>query len=464
MEGNQMTKLFFILLTITSVINAYGQAPDTLWSRLYGGTNCIPYCTDEGANGIVPMQNGDFVLCGSSQEKVDSWGPNDVWVWKIDSIGRVLWSHSYGGKYDDIANSINKTKDGGFIVCGITYSYGAGSGDFWVLRLNSTGDTLWTKTFGDFHCNSANSVIQTTGGGFLVGGITLFSDNETHEDAVLLKIDSSGKTLWTKVWNNAGSITTVSQTPEGGYILVTGQSVVRTDSLANTLWSKPLQCYNVTCSSDETFIIVGSTRITKLNYNGSILWDGVLDSILIQNCPSILETYDHGYLIYAEMNTVTPKLIRTNSSGVVQWKWNIPNQSSQFKAVCTTNDSGYLAVGQTSSFNARNRDAWAVRFGKDTCSEAVSVNHNENNIKKCKLDWAIKQSNQYIQLTIRNENAVLHNTRPVLINLAGKKVGSFICNANNEYVLNRTQVAHGLHYCVINNASGQKISLPLYVE
>ena len=73
---------------------------------------------------------------------------SDIWVLKLDRDGTITWQKTYGGSGYDDAYSIQQTSDGGYIVAGDTYSFGAGSGDVWVLKLDQCGNITWQKTYG----------------------------------------------------------------------------------------------------------------------------------------------------------------------------------------------------------------------------------------------------------------------------------------------------------------------------
>ena len=82
----------------------------------------------------------------------------------------TLWTRTYGGSGDEWAYSVQQTADGGYIVAGYTYSFGAGGGDFYLVKTNSQGDTLWTRTYGGSDDDGAYSVQQTADGGYIVAG------------------------------------------------------------------------------------------------------------------------------------------------------------------------------------------------------------------------------------------------------------------------------------------------------
>jgi hypothetical protein len=98
-----------------------------------------------------------------------SW---DFWVLKLDALGNVTWQKTYGGTNTDVAESAQQTLDGGFVVAGRTGSFSAGGSDFWVLKLDALGNVSWQKTYGGADSDSAYSIQQTLDGGYILAGHT----------------------------------------------------------------------------------------------------------------------------------------------------------------------------------------------------------------------------------------------------------------------------------------------------
>jgi hypothetical protein len=462
----KMEKTGYMVLVVTAALCVYGQPPDTLWSRVYGSTDCIPFCPEEVGTGIVQKPDGNFVLCGYGVVKNGSLVQDNAWVWEIDSSGKLVWSKMYGGQYSEMAVSINRTRNNGFIVGARTNSFGAGETDIWLLCLDSTGDTLWTKTYGDFHANDVSEVVQTKDGGYAIGGFSQSISNGLKSNAWLIRTDSTGDTIWSKIWDSMGPITSLKQTDDGGFVFVDGESIMRTDSLGDSLWSTPVDGFNVISCSDETFAVAGRYSITKINYNGTLKWNGLYPYIDLNGSHLLHETYDHGFIVAGtEMDGRSGVLLRINSAGDLKWKTNIESPiSAEFRSMCMTPDSGFIAVGATNGFNARGVDAWAVRFGKDTGSAVSILNSKKNSGRSDVKSWYILRNKRRLQLIQRNENGSFRDINPSLFSLSGRKTGSFIRGGPGIFILNRAGIPGGLYYCVIESPFCAKVAIPVLVE
>ena len=174
--GNGNTDMY--LFKIDSVGNL-------LWSKTYGGTN-----VDWGMDLKQTLDTG-YILTGYSNSQ--SWDYN-IYVVKTDSIGDSLWTRTYGGNDWDFSYSIETTSDSGYIIAGETYSYGSGLSDGYAIKLDSLGDTLWTKTFGGGGKDVFYDVIETYNGNLLFAGSKTSVDGDT--DYWLVKTDNYGNELW----------------------------------------------------------------------------------------------------------------------------------------------------------------------------------------------------------------------------------------------------------------------------
>ncbi len=116
----------------------------------------------------------------------------ESWIIKLDSYGSASWQKTFGGYGWEEALSIKQTTDGGYIVAGYSSAFGVGySDDFWILKLDTSGDPTWQKTYGSIGQDRASFIQQTSDGGYIVAGHTN-SFGAGNADSWILKLDSNG--------------------------------------------------------------------------------------------------------------------------------------------------------------------------------------------------------------------------------------------------------------------------------
>ena len=157
------TIIFILILVIPT--SAFPQAPDSLWSRTFGSGESNDFC-------YSVQQNSDagYILVGWTLS--NGLGNYDFWLIMTDESGDSLWSRTYGGNQSEYCISVQQTTDAGYILLGRTSSFGAGSSDFWLVKIDENGDSLWSRTFGGTQGEYGYSVQQTTDGGYILGGKT----------------------------------------------------------------------------------------------------------------------------------------------------------------------------------------------------------------------------------------------------------------------------------------------------
>jgi hypothetical protein len=320
------------LVFVFGIVGLFAQAPDTAWTRTYGGTDY-----DNGYS-VQQTSDGGYIVVGYTR----SYGAGgvDVYLIKTNVSGDTLWTRTYGGTDYDNGYSVQQTSDGGYIVVGGTYSYGAGSGDVYLVKTNASGDTLWTKTYGGTDYDYGNSVQRTIDGGYIVAGGTYSYGGES--DVYLIKTNASGGTLWTRTY---GGIYidigySVWQTTDGGYIIAGG--------------------------TNSYGMGAGDVYLVKTNASGDALWIRTYGGAGSDYGYSVQQTTDGGYIVagytesYGEGGDVY--LIKTNASGDTLWTKTYGGDSSDYgNSVQQTSDRGYIIAGYTESYGAGYRDIYLIK-------------------------------------------------------------------------------------------------------
>jgi len=183
-----------------------------VWFRHYGGAG-----TDYAIS-IDQTSDGGYIVAGYTWSY--SYGNTDFAIYKLNSSGNKVWFKHYGGTSSDNAYSIQQTLDGGFIVAGNTSSFTYGGIDIAIYKLNSSGNKVWFKHYGGLDDDFPWSIKQTSDGGYVVAGSTL-SYTYGSGDFAIYKLDSSGNKTWFKHYGGTSGdyADSIQQTSDGGYIV-----------------------------------------------------------------------------------------------------------------------------------------------------------------------------------------------------------------------------------------------------
>ena len=151
------------------------------FAKTYGGSY------GDGAYSVQHTSDGGYIVAGGTYSFGAGW---DVFLIKTDAYGNIQWAKTYGGTREDWAYSVQQTSDGGYIVAGETNSFGAGW-DVFLIKTDAYGNVIWAKTYGGTNYDIASSVQQTSDGGYIVAGYT-GSFGAGYSDVFLIKTDANG--------------------------------------------------------------------------------------------------------------------------------------------------------------------------------------------------------------------------------------------------------------------------------
>jgi len=273
--------------------NAFGNVQ---WAKTYGGTD------GEWAFSVQQTSDGGYIVAGWTSSF--GAGNRDIFLVKTDANGNLQWAKTYGGTNVDEAYSVQQTSDGGYIVAGTTRSFGAGNYDIFLIKTNASGNVQWAKTYGGTVYEEARSVQQTSDGGYIVTGIT---NSFGVGNIFLIKTDANGNVQWAKTYGgiNEDEAYSVRQTSDGGYIVAgTTRSfgaswydvfLIKTDASGNIQWAKTYggtvyeEARSVQQTSDGGYIVAGRTDsfgagggdifLIKTDANGNIGSCGIVRNV-----------------------------------------------------------------------------------------------------------------------------------------------------------------------------------------
>lgn len=220
---------------------------DIQWKKLFGGTDgsgklsqiySIEKTFDKGYVVIGFTNSNDGDVSGNH-------GQRDYWVIKLDASGNMEWQKTYGGSNDEYGYSIKQTIDNGYVIAGYTASNDGdvtglhGKQDGWIVKLDSHGNLLWQTTLGGNDTDYANAVLPTADGGYIVGGSTLSKDGDVQGnigdmDYWLVKLDHSGKLIWQKCLGGTGTDELFSlQNTSDGGYILAGSTMSQDGMVSN---------------------------------------------------------------------------------------------------------------------------------------------------------------------------------------------------------------------------------------
>lgn len=367
---------------------------EAVWAKTFGGKGA------DGGKAICETDDGGFLITGYTFSEGSS--DADMLVLKIDSQGNEDWTKVIGGRGAEYAYGCIKVKDG-YLVTGYTTSFGAGSKDVYLIRLDKRGNEIWSKTYGGESWDVGMSVCKTGDGGYAVCGFT-HSFGNGEEDIYLIKTDSNGKEIWSKTYGGEryeiGN--SVFLTEDNGFLLAgtTGTYgkgncdyyLIKTDSNGEKIWAKPFGtkgrrgygydwCSSGAVTSDKGIILTGQTDFTdlqdalvfKIDSEGNEEWKKPFgNNPYYDYGSSIFETKDGGYLIAGMTKSIEKTrdtynndayLVKIDSEGnIIQTKSFGGGKSEWINSAVLTEEGDILALGQTASSGNGSYDILVLKI------------------------------------------------------------------------------------------------------
>jgi hypothetical protein len=392
-----MKRYLLLLVLFSFTIPVYCQ--QITFQKTFGGTG-IDY-----GSAIQQTLDGGYIIGGNT----NSFGAGnyDAYLIKTNENGDTLWTKTFGGAGVDYSTSVQQTSDSGYIISGITNSFGAGDYDAYLIKTDANGNSVWSKTFGGTNADYGNSVHQTTDGGYILAGFTAATGAGNY-DVYLIKTNANGDSLWTKTFGGTADYrcSSVEQTTDGGYILLGYNKsfssgdyniyLIKTDANGDSLWTKNIGGTNadwghcVQQTSDGGYIIAAHSQsfgagyadvyLIKTDTDGNPVWSKTFGGTSYDSGHSIRQTSDGGYIIAGVTISCGAcdydiYLIKTDSNGDSLWTKTFGGTNEDWAtSVQQTTDGGYIITGHTWNFGADSMDVYLIKTdsnGNSGCNEGT---------------------------------------------------------------------------------------------
>jgi hypothetical protein len=378
-------RMFALLLILLSSSNLFAQ-PDTVWTRRFGGIG------DEYGSGVIVRDDGSFVVSGTTNSF--GAGASDYYLLRLSASGDTIRTRTFGTPDDEWCAGILGTPPGNLWAFGYTYVGSSGHYRAYYNFFDSTfmdilGGAVFddsTDYYGFAGCpgphgypvltgsrnfssgasnifasdvefnqgfltecvrgykSAAHSIKPVASGGYILGGFTQASENESP-DFLLLRLDGNGDTLWTRVigGDNSDEINCVIQTSDGGFA-----------------FTGPTDSYGVN----------GDVVLFKTDSLGVEQWHRTYGGDSEEHGHIVIQTPDHGYFLAGHTESFGTGgdviAIKTDSLGNQQWLRHWGGDGLDVaESAALTNDGGYILVGTTTSFGGRDADLWVLRISPE---------------------------------------------------------------------------------------------------
>lgn len=394
----------------------FAQAPALFWQKNFGGSG------NDQSNGVCATADGGFILAGKSNSSdgqlTQNRGGFDFWVVKTDASGNLQWQRSMGGSQEDIAEHVLQTAEGGYLITGYTDSQDGdvvsshGLRDVLLVRLDASGQIIWTKTYGGSSYDDGQIALELSDGSFLVGATTHSGDGDVSQasgngDIWLLHMDAQGNLLDEHIYGGSSHefLTNLRPVPSGGYILsgmatstdgLLAQNhgmhdlwIIRLDENLNVLWQTALggsgtdAANDVVAMSDGTFLATGTVYsqdgqvgpthgsadawVVRLDAGGNLIWKKNYGGSRGDAGVRIEEAANNGFVLLGNTHSGDGDvqgyhsnywdsgdgwLVRADAWGNILWQRALGgNDTEYFMEFVKLPDGGFALGGQTVSQN-----------------------------------------------------------------------------------------------------------------
>lgn len=287
-----LISFLFIGLKVTAQL---APAPQTQWSKCYGGTK------GDGISCMIEANDGGLMVVGSNKSKdgnlTVSTDNKFFWVAKMSKDGVIEWQKYYGNNESGLY-SIAKYPTGGYVLCGGSYKIGGdvtnnkGMFDYWVVRINDTGKIIWQKNYGGSEMDFADKIVVDKVGNIYVGGTSLSYDGDIKNPHItfpfvcleiwMIKLDPDGNLIWEHSYGGTRDdyFSDMCLTPD-----------------SDLLFCGSVDSYNGDVVGNHLGFTSSDAWAVKIDSSGAILWQRACGGIWEESFESVAVTADSGCVL-----------------------------------------------------------------------------------------------------------------------------------------------------------------------
>jgi len=393
------------------------KSGNSITVKTFGGTN------NEGANSVINTNDGGFAVLGFAQSidgdvSEKSNESYDYWVLKFDSEANLQWNKTLGGTENDRGKVIIQTSDGGYAVIGFStssdldVSENNGAQDYWLAKLDSSGNILWEKSLGFSGNDTGISLLQTSDNGYLLSGILdvtasggqgNYNRSSLHAggDYWIIKLDTNGDLLWSRYYGGTNTDTPYDliETQDNGFLVVGSSDsndvdiaaskgsydfwVIKISNSGDLLWEKSYggseidEARAIVKTDDGNYLIVGDTRSSDLDVSlnkgaadlwlikitpaGDLLWEKTFGGSSFDVGRSIVKTQNNAFYLAGSSRSIDGDLIenkgqndvwvlKINANAELDWQQTIGGSETDFAyGITQLNNGDIIVVGDSNS-------------------------------------------------------------------------------------------------------------------
>lgn len=478
-KNNHFRRIFLLLSFIFFAFISLGQPPDSLWMLNYGGA--------DHDLGFDVLEDDDGIYYAIGKTRSSGNGGYDAFVVKLDNNGGVIWEKTYGGALDEQIVSICPALYQGFMLAGYTSTDAQGISDIWILYISEDGDSIASVKYGGLTSDQAYCIRPNVDQGYIVTSRT--SVYQWGDQVYLMKLDVSLDTIWTKTFGGPSQDYGhwVEETSDYGYIIAgrtytssapeTGDAwAIRTDNNGDTLWTRKYggddeDIFYAVAETDDGFLFAGQTWsfgaglidvfVVRTDYNGDTIWTKTYGGSNADYAFRIFKTEDNAWLISGYSESLTGSrdvyLVKIDSDGNLLWEDYYGNNldNEYMYGGNPTADGGFIFAGKNDKYYGSDDDMFVLKLGPEgvgvkefSCfaSPAINIRPNPSNgIFTLELSGVSEDAYDIKVIDLSGDIMQVFSLKPgakKIIDMSGNASGTYLIRgtSGNSYEIVRAMV------------------------